>query len=137
MKKNLDEMTLLLKRNNINLLESVRKRDNQDRYTQQERGRALMESTSKPKDMLIDYGASNHMMESRDSFSSLDTDKRIPIHMGDDSTIILKGQGTINLEHGSFFNVLYVPSLSSNLLSIYQMTHTRVPKRVTFSPNDV
>ena len=28
MKKNLDEMTLLLERNNINVLESVRKRDN-------------------------------------------------------------------------------------------------------------
>ena len=28
-------------------------------------------------------------------------------------------------------------SLASNLLSVYQMTHTGVPKRVSFSPNDV
>ena len=77
------------------------------------------------------------MMESKDSFYSMDTDKIIPIHMGDDSTIILKGQGTVNLEHGSFFNVLYVPSLDSNLLSVYEMTHTEIPKRLTFSPNDV
>ena len=32
---------------------------------------------------------------------------------------------------------MYVPSLASNLLSVYQMTHTRVPKRVSFSLNDV
>ena len=31
LKKNLDEMTLLLERNNINLADSVRKRDNHDR----------------------------------------------------------------------------------------------------------
>ena len=57
--------------------------------------------------------------------------------MGDDSTIISKGQGTIKLENDSFFNVLYVPSLASNLLTVYQMTHTKVPKRVTFIPNYV
>ena len=34
MKKKLDEMTLLLERNNINLLESGWKRDNQDRDIQ-------------------------------------------------------------------------------------------------------
>ena len=96
-----------------------------------------MESTSKSNALIIEFGASNHMMERRDSFSSPETDKIIPIHMGDDSTIILKGRGTVNLEHGTFFDVLYVPSLASNLLSVYQMTHTRVPKRVTFSPNDV
>ena len=42
MKKNIDEMTLLLERNNINLLESVRKRDNHDQDIQLERGHALM-----------------------------------------------------------------------------------------------
>ena len=57
--------------------------------------------------------------------------------MGDDSTIISEGQGTVDLENGYFSNVLYVPSLASNLLSVYQMTHTGVPKRVSFSPNDV
>ena len=56
--------------------------------------------------------------------------------MGDDSTIISEGQGIVDLENGYFSNVLYVPSLASNLLSVYQMTHTRVPKRVYFIPND-
>ena len=92
-----------------------------------------MEITLKSKYILIDYEALNHMMAERDSFSSLETGKSIPIHMGDDSTIISEGQGTVDLEHGYFFNVLYVPSLASNLLSVYQMTHMGVPKRVSFS----
>ena len=96
-----------------------------------------MASTSKSKALLIDSRASNHMMADRDSFSSLETGKTIPIHMGDESTIISEGQGTIDLEHGYFSNVLYVPSLASNLLSVYQMTHMGVPKRVSFSPDDL
>ena len=137
MKKKLDEMTLLLGRNNINLSESVRKRDNHDRDIQLERRHALMASTLKPRAFLIDSGASNHMMASKESFSSLDFDKSIPIHMGDDSQIISKGKGTVKLEHGSLFYVMYVPSLASNMLSVYKMTHTGFPKRVSFSPNGV
>ena len=53
------------------------------------------------------------MMAERNSFSSLDSGKSIPIHIKDDSTIISEGQGTVDLEHGYFSNVLYVPSLSS------------------------
>ena len=96
-----------------------------------------MESTLKSQELLIDFGPLNHMMDERDSFSYLDTGKSIPIHMGDDSTIISEGQGIVDLENGYFSNVLYVPSLASNLLSFYQMTHMRVPKRVSFSSNDV
>ena len=96
-----------------------------------------MASTSNSKAPLIDSGALNHMTAERDSFSSLETGKSIPIHMGDDSTIISEGQGTVDPENGFFSNVLYVPSLASNLLSVYQMTHTGVPKRVYFSSNDV
>ena len=96
-----------------------------------------MASTSKSKALLIDSRALNHMMAEKYSFSSLETDKSIPIHMGEDSTIISKGQGTVDLENGFFSNVLYVPSLASNLLSFYQMTHTEVPKRFYFSLNYV
>ena len=68
-----------------------------------------MKIPSNYKSLLIDYGALNHMMAERDSFSSLETNKSIPIHMGDESTIILEGQGTVDLENGYFSNVLYVP----------------------------
>ena len=119
MKKKLDEATYLLEINHINLPESFRRRDQQDREPQHERGHALMASTSKSKALVIDSRASNHMMVERDSFSSLEIGKYIPIHMGDDSTIISEGQGTIDLENGYFSNVLYVPSLASNILSVY------------------
>ena len=76
-------------------------------------------------------------MDEKDSFSSLETGKSIPIHMGDDSTIISEGQGTVDLENGFFSKVLYVLSLAENILGVYQMTHTRIPKRVSFSPNDI
>ena len=49
--------------------------------------------------------------------------------MGDDSTIISEGQGTVDVENGYFSNVLYVPSLASNILSVI--------KRVSFNPNDI
>ena len=57
--------------------------------------------------------------------------------MGDDSQISSKGKGTAKLEHGSFKNVCYVPSLASNLVYLYQMTHKYFPNRVTFSPSYV
>ena len=49
MKKKLDEATSLLERNNINLPESFRRKENQDREYQHERGHALMEITSNSK----------------------------------------------------------------------------------------
>ena len=96
-----------------------------------------MASTSKSKALLIDSGALNPIMDEKYSFSSLDTRKSIPIHMGYDSIIITEGQGTVNLEHGYFSNVLYVPYLASKILSVYQMTHTGVPKRVSFISDNV
>ena len=57
--------------------------------------------------------------------------------MGDDSRLQTKGIGMIDLEHGFFNEVLYVPDLVENFLSIYYMTPTREPKRVTFTPDMV
>ena len=63
MKKKLNEATSLLEKNHINLLKRFRRRDQQDREPQHEKCHALMASTSKSKDLLIDSGASNHMMD--------------------------------------------------------------------------
>ena len=52
--------------------------------------------------------------------------------MGNNSQSQPKGKGSINLEHGKFKDVLYVPSLAANLLFVYQMTHIGSPKRVIF-----
>ena len=119
------------------IFRSFRRRDHQDREPQHEKGHALMASTSNSKALLIDSVALNHMMAEKYSFSSLETGKSIHIHMGDDSTIISEGQGTVDLENGFFSKVLYVPYLAANILSFYQMTHTGMPKRVSFIPNYV
>ena len=57
--------------------------------------------------------------------------------MGDDSQIPAEGRGSVRVKHGEFKNVLYVPSLAANLLSVYQTTHTGSPKRVTFDSDSV
>ena len=55
--------------------------------------------------------------------------------MGDDTQIPTEGKDSIKLKHVMFKDVLYVPSLVANLLSVYQMAHTGPPKRVVFGPN--
>ena len=77
------------------------------------------------------------MVSTKEAFTSLDMSKGPPIVLGDDSLTKRLGKGRIDLDHGKFSNVLYVPGISSNLLSVYQMTHTGSPKKVIFSPDDV
>ena len=68
------------------------------------------------------------MVASRESFSSLQSFDGPSIQMGNNGQIQTKRKGSIKLEHGKFKDVIYVPSLDANLLSIYQMTHTGSPK---------
>ena len=77
------------------------------------------------------------MVSTKEAFSSLDKSKGLYIVLGDDSLTESMGKGRIDLDHGKFNNVLYVPGLTSNLLSVYQMTHTGSPKKVIFSPDEV
>ena len=70
-----------------------------------------------------------------ESFSLLQTRYGPSIHMGDDTQIRAEGNGSINLKHGVFRNVLYVPCLAASLLYVYQMTHTGSPKWVVFGPD--
>ena len=52
-------------------------------------------------------------------FSSMYSNSGPSIHMGDDSKILSKGIGRIDLEDGYFNNVLFVPNIAVTLLSIY------------------
>jgi hypothetical protein len=44
--------------------------------------------------------------------------------MGDDTPVAVAGEGRVELLYGSFENVLHVPKLCINLLSVYQITQT-------------
>ncbi|KAK9740343.1 hypothetical protein RND81_03G028000 [Saponaria officinalis] len=73
----------------------------------------------------IDSGCTNHMTNNRSMFTDIDTSMNTPVRMGDGSTIEAKGKGTIAVQtkKGTRYiqNVLFVPSLASNLLSVPQM----------------
>ena len=87
MKRTIDQMALLLEKNNITLPEGTRKKDIADRNNQLERGHGLMANVSKARALLIDSGSLNHMVSCKDSFTSLYFGSCISIHMGDDSHI--------------------------------------------------
>ena len=77
------------------------------------------------------------MVSKRELFSSMESNNGPIVRMGDDSEIQTKGIGRIDLEHGYFSDVLYVPDLAANFFSAYQMTHIGEAKRVTFTPDMV
>ena len=97
----------------------------------------MVAGTSSSPSFVIDSGASRHMVLTKEAFSSIDRSKGPSIVLGDDSLTEILGKGRIDLDHSQFSNVMYVPGLTSNLLSVYQMTHTGSPKTVIFSPDEV
>jgi hypothetical protein len=70
-------------------------------------------------------------------YSSLDAYKGPPILMGDNSSVEVTDKGRIELTNKSFENVLHVPKLSVNLLSVYQMMNSSTGKKFVFTPNAV
>ena len=59
------------------------------------------------------------MVSSREPFSSLQITDGTSIHMGVDTQIRVEGRNSIKLNHGVFKDVLYAPSLATNLLYVY------------------
>ena len=57
------------------------------------------------------------------------------IFMGDGTPIEVCGRGYVDVGNDTFHDVLYVPSLSTNLLSVYQITHIGLSKQVEFTPD--
>jgi hypothetical protein len=98
---------------------------------------ALIAINSSPDAWIVDSGESHHMATSEAVYSSLDACKGPPILMGENSYVEVTGKGRIELTNGSFQNVLHVPKISVNLLSMYQMTNSGTRKRFIFTPNVV
>ena len=137
MKKQIDMLTQLLENNNICLLDFSKKREGGSNLEDRERVHALVAGTSSSPSFIIDSGASRHMVSTKEAFSSLDMSKGPPIVLGYDSLTDSLEKGRIDLDHGKFSNVLYVPGLASSLLLVYHMTHIGSPNKVIFSPDDV
>ena len=59
------------------------------------------------------------------------------IFVGDDRSFSVEGSETIHLINGQIKDVLCVPNLSCNLLSVDQITHSGEGKSVLFTPHQV
>ena len=82
-----------------------------------------MASSSSLGEWILDLGASYYMGSSKGHFSSLKQLKVPHIFVGNDTQVEVEGKGQVEMENGEFKYVLYVPNLSSNLLSIYHITN--------------
>ena len=70
-------------------------------------------------------------------FASLNDCNTKNIFVGDDRSLNVEGSGTVHLNNGQIQDVLCVPNLSCNLLSVYQVTHFGEGKSVLFTPYQV
>ena len=77
-----------------------------------------------PSIWYADSGASSHMIGVREHSTNLrDTEVRIEIALGDDTLVRVVGIGTVTFRRDSmppisFTDVLYVPGLKKNLISV-------------------
>ena len=59
------------------------------------------------------------------------------IYVGDDISVSVVGSRIIHLDNCQFKDVLCVPTLSYNFLSMYQINHSGEGKTIKFTPNQV
>ena len=85
MRKQLDEMSALLKHHNIALPQGAKNLDEESQTKDDERCHALKSILTQSTTYIIDSGASNHMVASKESFSTLTLSKGPNIHVGHDS----------------------------------------------------
>ncbi|CAH9134446.1 unnamed protein product [Cuscuta epithymum] len=80
---------------------------------------------TKEEEWYIDSGCSNHMTSNETIFHELDTSIKTKVKMGNGELVEAKGKGTIVIDtkKGTRYirNVLLVPRLAQNLLSVGQM----------------
>jgi hypothetical protein len=94
-------------------------------------------STSSSDEWLIDSRASYHMAKDKEIFFALNECNTKKIFVSDDRSLSVVGSGIVQVDNGHFNDVLFVPSLSCNLLSVYLITHSGEGKTVEFSPHQV
>jgi hypothetical protein len=85
----------------------------------------------------IDYGAYYHMANDKSMFSALNECNTKQIFVGNDRSLSVVRFETILVDNGHFNDVLCVPSLSCNFLSVYQIIHSGEGKTIEFSPHQV
>jgi hypothetical protein len=134
----MEDLKAAMKKHNISV-------DYSSSYSSSSHGRALCTfgfsfnatSTYSSNEWIIDYGSSYHMGNNKSIFYALNECNTRKIFVGDDRYLSVVGSGTIQIDNGHFNDLLCVPSISCNLLSVYQITHSGEGKIVEFSPHQV
>ncbi|MBW0551268.1 hypothetical protein O181_090983 [Austropuccinia psidii MF-1] len=83
---------------------------------------------SKPKlhQLVVDCGVTHHMFHSKDMFTSLAKNTKLPVTTGDSSrNLMAEGIGTVSLlsnnQHLTFPNSFFAPKLNCNLLNLLKL----------------
>jgi hypothetical protein len=122
MKKNIYLMTQILQQNNLGYRIPKGAKKKNPEYQNPKKGNsshALIAINSSLDAWIIDSRALHHMVSKKSVYSSLDACKFPPILMGDNSPVEITDKGRIEFTNKSFKNVLHIPKLSFNLLSMY------------------
>jgi hypothetical protein len=131
-------MTQILQQNNLGdrIPEGAKKKKLEDQNPKKDNSsHALISIKSYPDAWIVDSGTSHRIDSKKQVYYSLDAFKGIPILTGDNSPIEVTDKGRIEVTNGSFENVLHVPKISINLLSMYRMTYSGTGKKFIFTPD--
>jgi hypothetical protein len=141
MKKKIDMMSQIIQKNNLGyrIPEGSKKKKPEDPNSKKgNSSHAFISINSSPDTWIIDSGESHHDMDaSKEVYYSLYACKGPPILMGGNSSVEVTNKGRIELTNRSFDNVLHVPKLYVNLLSVYHMMNSITIKKVTFTLNSM
>jgi hypothetical protein len=133
-------MTQIIHQNNLgyHIPEGAKKKKPEDQNPKKgNSSHALISINYSPDAWIIDSGESNNMASTKALCSSFYACKGHPILMGDNSPVEVTKKGRIELTNGSFENVLHVPKISVNLLSVYQIMNLGTRNKVVCTPNAV
>jgi hypothetical protein len=125
MQKKIDQMAQILQQNKLgdHIPEVAKKKKPKDLNPKKgNSSHSLISINFYPNAWVVDLGASHHMASTKIVYSSLATCKGPPILMGGNSPVEVTDRGRVDLTNGSFKNVLHVPKIFINLLSMYHMT---------------
>ena len=82
---------------------------------------ALLDQTSQ-NEWVVDSSCTHHMAKDTSFFSSPDFALEKEIFVADDFALDIVGHGDVACRRGQIVDVFHVPSLSANLLLVFQLT---------------
>lgn len=138
-------MAYFLKQHKITVFDSIKKNQIANKFEipeecigkGKETSKYLITITIHPYSSILDLGPSHHMASLQDHFSTFEPCTCPTILMEDNILFQVHRKGIIELDDEKFHNGLGVPSFSTNIVLIYQITRFGTNKQVEFTPDSV